>query len=200
MEKKRSVIAGRLCALALLAVSAYSWAQEPGKPTVSTYFREVQGTVQAVDPATRQMTVLGPTGTVSLMVDPKFQNLDKVHVGDKVKISYYEGLATRIAKDGSTVTEPAVSSFQKPLPGDQAGRGGGRSMTAAVKIEAVNKDSNTVAFRGSDGTLHVVGVRSPNMREFMRTLKAGDTVEVTYTESVAVNITPAAGTHVAEGK
>jgi hypothetical protein len=73
-------------------------------------------------------------------------------------------------------------------------------MTAAVKIEAVNQGSHTVAFRGSDGTLHVVAVESPNMRQFMRTLKPGDTVEVTYTESVAVNITPATGTHVAEGK
>jgi ribosomal 50S subunit-recycling heat shock protein len=198
--EKRSVIITRLWALALVAMAAHSWAQESGKPTVTKLFRQVEATVQAVDPATRQMTLLGPRGTVSVNVDQNFKNLEKVHVGDKVKVSYYEGIATRIVKDGSTVTEPATSRFQMPSSGEQPGHGFGRSMTAAVKIEGINHDTHTVAFRGSDGRLDVVGVESPEMRKFVDTLKPGDTVEVTYTESVAVNIVPARGTHVAEGK
>jgi translation initiation factor IF-1 len=36
----------------------------------------------------------------------------------------------------------------------------------------------------------VIAVRDPKMRKFIRTLKPGDVVEVTYTESLAVDVTP----------
>jgi hypothetical protein len=39
--------------------------------------------------------------------------------------------------------------------------------------------------------VHIVTARSPNMQQFIRTLKPGDHVEITYTESIAVNVMPA---------
>jgi hypothetical protein len=50
-----------------------------------------------------------------------------------------------------------------------------------------------VTFKRSDGTVHVIAVKSPNMVEFIHTLKPGDQVDVTYTESLAINVVPAAG-------
>ena len=46
--------------------------------------------------------------------------------------------------------------------------------------------------RTVDGSVHIVGVKSPNMVQFMGTLKPGDSVEVTYTESIAVDVVPIA--------
>jgi hypothetical protein len=191
----------RLWALALIAAAASSWAQEPGQPAVTSSFQQVEATVQALDPATGHMTLMGPRGPLSFQVDPNLKNLDKVHVGDKIKVSYYEGIATQIVKNGTTIKAPATSKFDIPASNSaMPGHGVGRSMTTAVTIEAIDQGNNTVAFRGTDGTLRVVNVKSPNMQQFLRTLKPGDTVEVTYTESVAVNIVPAAGRRVAEGK
>jgi len=41
----------------------------------------------------------------------------------------------------------------------------------------------------ADGSQHVIAVKSPNMRKFIRALNAGDNVYVTYTEPVAVSVT-----------
>ena len=122
------------------------------------------------------------------------KNLDKVHVGDKVVVSYYQGIAARMAKGDAKATEPAVStSAYRAQEGKPPGGGAVASVTTTVTIEATDMGTNTVAFRRSDGSVHIVGVKSPNMVAFIRTLKPGDSVEVTYTESVAVNIVPAAG-------
>ena len=58
------------------------------------------------------------------------------------------------------------------------------------EILGVDPGTNKVAFQQADGSQHVIAVKSPNMQKFIRTLKAGDNVEVTYTESVAVSVTP----------
>jgi hypothetical protein len=190
-----------LLALSMIAMGNFVWAQDSGKPAVTSNFQRVEATVQAIDQATRQMTLSGPKGTVSFTVDPGVRNLNNVHVGDKVVVSYYESIATQMVKGGTTVQEPATSTFTSPST-DSTRPGGrwGRSVTSTVRIEAVNTADNTVAFKGPDGQLRVVTVRSPNMQQFLRTLAPGDSVQVTYTRSVAVNVEPASPSHVAEGK
>jgi len=97
-----------------------------------------------------------------------------------------------MAKGGTKVTEPAPAAFAyKAQPGAKPGGGIGASVTTTVTILAINTDTNTVAFKRLDGTVHLVAVKSPNMVQFMRTLKPGDQVDVTYTESLAINVVPA---------
>jgi hypothetical protein len=59
-----------------------------------------------------------------------------------------------------------------------------------TQLEALDAANHTVAFRRSDGTIAVVTLRSPQMQSFAETLKPGDKVDVTYTESIAVNLIP----------
>jgi len=61
-----------------------------------------------------------------------------------------------------------------------------------VKILGIDPGTNKVAFQQSDGSQHIIAVKSPNMQAFIKTLKPGDTVDVTYTESVAISVAPAA--------
>jgi hypothetical protein len=192
----------RLWLLAVIATTTCVWAQEPGKPAVTSRFTQVEATVQAIDPTTREVTLLGPKGPVSFKASPDVKNLDKVHVGDKVKISYYQGIATQMAKGGKNIKSPETSVFTLPSTsgGERPGGGMGMSMTTTVTIEAIDLGDNTVTFKGADGLSRTIAVASPNMQQFVRTLKPGDHVQVTYTESMAVSITPATGSHVAEGK
>jgi hypothetical protein len=57
-----------------------------------------------------------------------------------------------------------------------------------VTIEGVNPTNNTVAFVGPDRMPRTVTVQQPAMREFLRTLKVGDEVDVTFSEAVAVSV------------
>jgi hypothetical protein len=190
-----SVLNWRLSTLVVAAMATYAWAQETAKPpVVKSEFQKVEATVEAVDPATREVSLRGPNGPVSVVVGPEVKNFDKVHVGDKLVVSYYQGIAAQMAKGDMKATEPAASTFAyRAQGGKRPGGGAGASVTATVTIEAIDTGTNTVAFRRPDGSVHIIAVKSPNMVQFIRTLKPGDSVEVTYTESVAINVVPATG-------
>jgi len=187
-----NVLNKRVAMIMVAAVAAYSWAQEPGKPVVKSQLQTIDATVESIDPATREVSLRGPEGPVSLVVGPEARNLDKVKVGDKVVVSYYQGIAAQMSKGGKKVSEPATSTFAYPAAGgEKPGGGVGGSVTTTVTIEDIDPGTNTVAFRRPDGQVRIIGVQSPEMQEFVSTLKRGDQVDVTYTESVAVNVVPA---------
>jgi hypothetical protein len=192
---KMSVFNWRLSTLIVAAMATYAWAQQPAKPpVVNSQFQKVEATVEAIDRPTREVSLRGPNGPVSVVVGHEVKNFDKVHVGDKVVVSYYQGIAAQMAKGDTKVTEPAASTFAyRAQGGERPGGGVGGSVTTTITIEAIDTGSNTVAFKRSDGSVHIIAVKSPNMVQFIRTLKPGDSVDVTYTESVAIDVVPAAG-------
>ena len=60
-----------------------------------------------------------------------------------------------------------------------------------VRITNVDKKNNIVSFYGSDGLARVLPVHTPQGQQFIADLKAGDEVELTYTEAVAMSVEPA---------
>jgi hypothetical protein len=183
----------RLSTLALLGMATYALAQAPAQqPVVKSDFQKVTATVEAINPATREVSLRGPDGPVSVVVGPDVKNFDKIHVGDKVVVSYYQGIAVQMAKGDVKATEPAAAAFAfKAQPGAKPGGGVGASVTTTVTILAINRETNTVAFKRADGSVHLIAVKSPNMVQFLHTLQPGDLVDVTYTESLAINVVPA---------
>ena len=184
------------CQLAILAVAAIvssAWAQQPGGAYTSTLTRTT-ATVTAIDAARRAVTIQGEHGPLTVQVSPDVKNFNNLKVGDRVNVSYYQGIAAQMVKGGTKVTDPAVSTFRQ---GNSQGPGltpsgvVGASATVTVKIQDVNLPTNTVAFTQSDGTTHIVQVKSPEMQQFIRGLKRGDTVQVTFTDSLAVEVFPA---------
>jgi hypothetical protein len=172
------------------AAPAPATAMAANTPAVTSKLSTVTATVQAVYPDKRSVTLVGPDGKVqTIFVDEKVK-LDRIKAGDKVRVSFYQGLAAQIAKNGQTVTDPAGSTFAYKNPNGPGG-GAGQSVTVTVKILGIDPGTNKVAFQSQDGSQHVIAVKAPEMKKFIRTLKPGDTVDVTYTESVAVSIIPA---------
>jgi hypothetical protein len=175
-----------------LVVSAF--AQEPAKPVVNSQIRQAEATVQTINTGTREVSLSGPDGPFSVKVGPDVKNLSKVRVGDKVVVSYYVGVAAQMAKGATKAADPALSSFDSSSQSNgRPSRMQGDSVTTRVIIEDVDPGTNTVAFKRADGSVHIIAVKSPNMQKFIRTLKRGDAVDVTYTESLAVNLVPAMG-------
>jgi hypothetical protein len=184
-----SFLKSKMAALALVAVAAPAWVWADS-PALTSKTTTMTATVQAVYPDKRAVTLVGADGQPrSVFVGPDVK-LDRIHAGDKVHVSYYQGLAAQLAKGGTKVSDPAASDFAYKNPNGPGG-GAGSSVTVNVKILGVDPGTNTVAFQDTDGTQHVIAVKSPEMQKFIKTLKAGDRVDVTYTESVAISITPA---------
>jgi hypothetical protein len=189
--KRLNALRWSLSNLAVAGVATWVWAQDSAAPVVTATRHTVTATVQAIDLARRDVTVNGPDGVVSLQIDPSVERLNNVRVGDQVVVSYYEGVAARLVKGEQKLVDPAVSTFSYRTPGLEPGRGDGESLTETVTVAAINRTTNTVAFTRSDGSMDTIEIRSPNMREFLKTLNPGDVVEVTYTRSVAISVVPA---------
>jgi hypothetical protein len=187
-----------LPALGLVAMGvASAWGQESATPsrsdapTVTSRTRTLHATVQAVYPDKRSLTLVGPNGQArSIFVGPDVR-LERIRAGDKVNVSYYQGFAVQMAEGDKKVSDPAAANFSYRNPHGEPGGGVGSSVTVTVKVLGVDPGMHTVAFQEPDGSQHVIAVRSADMRKFISTLKPGDQVDVTYTESVAVSVTQA---------
>ena len=181
----------RLSLLVLAAAGGYASGQQSTVPAVTSQLSTLQATVQAVYPEKRSLTLVGPNGQAQTIFVNSDVKLNKLHAGDKVNVSYYQGIAAQIAKNGAKVSDPAASNFAYRNANGAPGGGAGDSITVSVTILGVDPGTHKVAFQSGDGSQHIIGVKSPNMQKFIRTLKAGDVVDVTYTESLAVSVTPA---------
>jgi hypothetical protein len=162
------------------------------QPSVVLGAEEARATVETVDQQTRTVLLRGPTGALlTVHAGPEVRNLPQVKPGDQVVVRYAEAVAARIVRPGdpapeSTTTMARAASGERPagLVVDHIRR--------RVTIEGVNPANNTVSFIGPDRVPRTVAVRQPAMQDFLRTLKAGDEVEITFTEAVALSVEPAA--------
>ena len=189
--KQPSRLKWQLPILAVAAMVSSAGAQQPKTAYTSNVIRTT-ATVTAIDPAARAVTIQGDRGPVTIQASPDVKNFNNLKVGDRVNISYYQGIAAKLVKGGKTVSDSAVSTFSTGTPAGMRPSGQvGASATVTAKIQDVNLPTNTVAFTKSDGTTHIVEVKSPEMQKFIRELKRGDTVQVTFTDSIAVEVIPA---------
>jgi hypothetical protein len=168
----------------------------PPAPVTVEGTEEVSATVQAIDVNTRMVVLRGNDGNeFALVVDPAVRNLEQVNVGDRVVTRYYESLGAQLRKrgDGSGDTQaPAVSTTAaRAADGAKPSVTSSMQSSQTVRITNVDEKNHIVSFYGSDGLARVLPVRSPQGQEFIAKLKAGDEVELTYTEAVAMSVEPA---------
>jgi hypothetical protein len=164
-----------------------------GDAAASVTISTVTATVEAIDLATRMVTVVGPEGNAFvLQAGEKVRNLDQVKVGDKVKVEYYEGLVAELNAPGASPKEVTMTDAMiKAAPGERPAGAVGEATTATVVIEYVDAVRHVVRFKGPLGKSRIVKVVKPEFRTMLKSLKPGDQVTLTYFEAVAVGVEPA---------
>ena len=187
-----------LVAIAAMATGGMAWADQAAgttasKPFVKESLQQMTATVEKIDLASREVTLKGPSGqSRTIKVGPEARNLDKVKVGDRVTVSYYESFTAQMRRhdkpnEGFMNAEGAV----RAAPGEKPGGAAAQSTASTVTIESVDTKNNTVTFHRPDGATATIPVLSPEGREFIAKLKKGDVVDVMYTEAVAIEVAPA---------
>jgi hypothetical protein len=151
---------------------------------------QISGTVESVDQSTRQVLFRGPEGgLVTVTAGPAVKNLAQLKPGDKVVATYREALAAELAKPGSSV--PPVQATQtttRAAPGATPGGSHEDMIRVRVKITRIDRRHNIVSFIGPAKIERTVDVNDPDMQNFLKTLKVGDEVDLTYTEALAVSV------------
>jgi hypothetical protein len=170
--------------------------EEAPTPVKIENTEEVRATVVAVDPVTRFLSLQGPDKeVVTVQVDPEVRNLPQVKVGDHVVVRYYEALGAELKSRAGTATASADPESAVVVGRAEEGQrpaGVVSSQTSTVvKIKDVDTKNNVVSFYGEDGLLRAFPVQTDQGKAFIKKLKPGDEVGVTYSEALAVSVEPA---------
>jgi len=194
-------IAATTLSVALLAVAGVALAAEgdskAAKPTAEApsmqreTLQELSATVTSVDAKTRMIGLKAEDGsTGDYEAGPEVKNFAQIKKGDEVVISYYRGLAARVAPAGTVASKDvqAVDLATTAQAGEKPAAGLGTAVKATVVIEKVDPKANTVTFTRPDGTSRTLPVQSDEGKQFIQKLKKGDTVDVVYAEAVAVEV------------
>jgi hypothetical protein len=167
-------------------------AAAPEHSVIHDELQQFTAQVESVDTKQRTIVLKTPaSGRAEFSVGPQVRNLEQVKPGDRVILRYYMGLAAEIKPSGTTAqgTQDKLVAENAPAGVHPSGTIG-HSVSATVIIDAVDTSFNTVTFKRADGITRTVAVDSPKGQDFIRKLKKGDAVEITYTESVAVSVEP----------
>ena len=156
---------------------------------------EVIAKVTAVDMANRLVTIEGPEGnSVVIQVTDQVKNLPNVKVGDKVRIEYYRSAFVEIEKDasgGELGTEISAARVSAP-EGQKPAGAVGVEMVRRAEVVFVDPYQKFISFRSPDRGLRKISLKdTPELQHYLKELKKGDIVQVTYSEALAISLEPA---------
>jgi hypothetical protein len=163
-------------------------ATAPGKAAVADVVR-ITARVEAIDPATRTLTLTGPRGNVVILpAGPEVKNFDQIRVGDQVVVSYVEALSLELQKGGSGIRERVESQTGATAqPGEPPAAAAAREVSVVADVFAVDPKKQIVTLRGPQRMVNLK-VRDPNQ---FKLVKVGDQVVARFTEAVAIAVEPA---------
>lgn len=176
-------VAALAIAIGTAAIPGVSVADQPAPETASVQVITATGTIQKVDKDNRVVTIKGDLGnTVDVKVGPNVA-IDKVKIGQRVNAAYYEEVALALHKPGEQAPKMTQTTTE---------RGGitAQQTTVTAKVVAVDTAANKLVLMGPQGNKHVVAVNDPDLQAQLGKIKAGDNMEVTYTQAVAVSLEP----------
>ena len=160
----------------------------PGKVGVAQTV-DVSATITAIEKSSRTITLKGPKGEeLKIEAGPEVKNFDQLKVGDVVDMRYRESLALELKKGGGMKvekTEKAGAVGAKP--GETPAGLVGRQVTVVGDVIKVDAATQTVTVKGPQHTVELK-VRDP---EQFKLIAVGDQIQATYTEALALSVTPA---------
>jgi hypothetical protein len=182
-------------ALAILSAAAVlaACAPQPPKSVARSETIEASAIVEAIDYSTREVVLRDAAGRQTLVkAGPEVRNLAQVKKGDRVVVRFTEGIAAQVVKPGTGVTGVQTeSSMVRAAPGEQPRATLGEQVRTTVKVYEVDPYANTIEVTGPRGYNHRLKVKDPKAIAFIRTLKKGDEVELTFSEALAISVEPA---------
>ena len=162
-------------------------ADKKGEPKVyKENLVKVTATVEAIDLTNRVVTLKGPKGNVfDLKVGEQAKNLPQVKVGDQVVAQYYESIVVQLAKPGAPGGTTASQAAESAKAGQMPGGAVASRVTVTATIVDISPKKTYVTLKGPEGKTMDVKVKDPKNLEGV---KAGDQIEITYIEALAIAV------------
>ena len=181
MKAFRTTVLTATLAGALMAGASAS-AQERAVPGEAV---TVTVTVEAIDAATRTLTIKDATGIVEIVhVPEEIRRFSELKVGDRITARYQENFIIRLKKPGEpgvVAESAAVTRGVGPQP--SASTAAQRTITATVT--AMDPATLAVTVMGPNGYSYRRRVAD---KATFALLKVGDRLEITWIEDVLISV------------
>lgn len=175
----KTISAVVLSAAILLPAVAFAQIKTiPGEPIT------VSATVQAIDHATRMMTLKAADGTLTTITAPaEVKRFNELKVGDTISAKYTDNIILRVMKPG----EPAVNTGSQ---GMSVGTGAKPSATATAQrsvtatITAIDPAVPSITLQGPDKKIYTEKVAD---KEALKQVKVGDRLDITWSAAILLS-------------
>lgn len=179
------ILAAAIVVLSAGHLFAQASAQTPAgvqdKPITRT------ATIEAIDRSTRQITLKNSKGEMATIVaGPEVKRFDELKVGDTVSATYYESVAVNVRKPGDPGPKPGGAAVT-PGTGAKPGATAAVQQSVTVTVQSIDKPNQSVTVKRADGSIVSFRVQNP---KYLDMAKAGDTVDITYTQAILVEVVP----------
>lgn len=150
---------------------------------------QVTATVTAIDLSTRMVTLKTKAGSETIRVGEQAKNLGQVKVGDRVVVTFSQGIVLFMAAPGAKPAEPSVTATgAAAAPGEKPAGEVKATIKGTVTISAIDMKTRVVTLVGPEGrSFKVTAAKDVAIDK----VKVGDKVNAEYTEAVAVSVEPA---------
>ena len=148
--------------------------------------KTVTATVEAVEKATRSLTLKGPEGNyVTLTVPESVTRFDSIKVGDTLTAKYYESLILRLKPEGEKAVDTDAAAV---TPADGRTRPGGTmatQRTITATITAIDPTVPSITFSGPNNWKYTSRVED---KKALSKVKVGDRVDITWTQALLASV------------
>jgi len=117
------------------------------------------------------------------------RNFKQIELGDSLRLRYRESLTATLLPAGQSSTGADIAvAAGRAQPGAKPGAGMGISVNLRVRVESIDTENDIVVFSPASGELIAHAIVTPEGRAFVKELHVGDTVQLDYTEALALSI------------
>lgn len=172
-----------------LALTASALAQEAPaeKPFFSaTQAMQLTAEVVDVDRENYRVTLRGPEGNErTLELGPEARRLDEVEVGDTVAVEFVQHMELEVAALGDVAPgQGTMAAVARAPDSEQPGMIATETTVLAATVHAIDLEAGTFQLEWSEGIKEYVAQDPENLKR----AEVGDTVIVSFTEAVAMQL------------
>ena len=183
----KSIILGLLIVAALSLMILASGNAQTATQGYTIVTKVIRAEVKDIDLENRLLTFIGANKIpVEVHVSEKIKNLDKIKVGDQIKIEYRASLAIYLGEPGARPKEDLDLEVERPGEGVSPGGQALETLDASALVQGIDKKNRTLTLKLDGGDV-VTTEADQSMKNF-DSIKVGDTIQVRLTKAIAFSL------------
>jgi hypothetical protein len=196
-----SVRSGVLLAALASASTSGACAKQAKPPQVAQRAERARGemketerltaTVESIDHANQTVMLRDDEGH-RFAIEADEGALAQLKPEDQIKVAYQEAVAFSLQDPAQAASDtPGTKIEQETEQQKNNGLKVGRRVTTTVKILSVAPGGEAVEFQVPEGPVRTIAIEDTENQSKVKNLRPGDSVNVTYTEKLALAVDPA---------